>query len=412
MRHYEDFLKITQTHGYNGSVNICDYYFKHRRALDSLFFGQNVANDEFALKVRWKSQRGVACVDAIKLYLKSKMEAKAEESAKWFRGDQMLTDPNWQKNLDAKEPNLFAEIDFEDFRFDWEGRPWSLAEFTYSFQTGRIFPQKDLIGIDLSGVRLRNVRLVNLAFGGACFDDADFFQIELENTSFPQASFRRARLMTVRTSNGSFFNNADMTAAGVFGIHPFSDQSLTAPIAYTQISYWRLVFQTLKTLLRFKSQLAPGWEAGRHTSFMNNTVTGLTRPETRAIREYITWYQFIMARLANFRTAPILSQVGFVSSVIATKYWTSYKALAVVALLLDVIFAIFFYLAPHHFTSHGATFLDCFYTSTLIFTSLGVEGIKPITHFGQLTVIAEVITGYMILAIFIFLIARKVERKY
>ena len=66
------------------------------------------------------------------------MEAKAEESAKWFREDQMLTDPNWQKNRDAKTLDLFAEIDFEDFRFDCEGRSWSLAEFTYSFQTGRI----------------------------------------------------------------------------------------------------------------------------------------------------------------------------------------------------------------------------------------------------------------------------------
>jgi hypothetical protein len=145
---------------------------------------------------------------------------------------------------------------------------------------------------------------------------------------------------------------------------------------------------------------------------MNNTVTGLTHPETRAIREYITWYQFTMARLTNFRATPILSQIGFVSSVIATKYWTSYKALAVVALLLDVIFATFFRFSSHHFTSDGATFLDCFYTSTLIFTSLGVEGIKPITHLGQLTVIGEVITGYIVLAIFIFLIARKVERKY
>jgi hypothetical protein len=96
--------------------------------------------------------------------------------------------------------------------------------------------------------------------------------------------------MTIRGGNGSFFNSADMTGAGVFGIHPLSDQSLTAPIEYTQISYWHLLFQTLKALLRFKSKHAPGWELGRHTSFMNNTVTGLTRPETRAIREYITWY--------------------------------------------------------------------------------------------------------------------------
>jgi hypothetical protein len=48
----------------------------------------------------------------------------------------------------------------------------------------------------------------------------------------------------------------------------------------------------------------------------------------------------------------------------------------------------------------------------LIFTSLGLEGIKPISPIGQILVISETISGYVVLALFVFLLARKVEWKY
>jgi Ion channel/Pentapeptide repeats (8 copies) len=413
MRPYSEFLPILKKHGYDATTNACDYYFEHRRELDPLLFGPAVASDEFALKVRWKSVRGIACVAAVKDYLQKKMEANEKATAQWFREDhqRMMTDSNYYKSH-RRTPDMYATIDFEDFQFNFDGQSWTLSEFTYSFQTGRISPQKDLIGIDLSGIHLRNCRLVNLCFSQACFDNADFFQIELINTNFPQASFRDARLMTIQAKKGAYFNGADMTNTGVFGIHPLSDQTLTAPIQYTEISYWRLLVDTFKAVARITSRYAPGWKVGAHTSFMNNTVTGLTLPETRSIKEYITWYQFTMGRIANLRRMPILSQIGFVLSVIGTKHWTSYRALAGVALVIDLIFAIFFQFASRNFLSEGSTFLDCFYASTLIFTTLGVEGIKPATHLGQIAILVEALTGYLILALFVFLLARKVEWKY
>jgi len=314
MRAFSDFSKILEKHGFDGTTNVSDYYFLHRRQLDPLLFGPNVGSDEFASKVRWKSLRGIACVNAIKRYFEAKMAAKEREAVEWFREDRMLTDPNWQAKRGNARFDSFVTIDFEDFRFEFEERSWTLTEFAYSFQTGRISPQKDLIGIDLSGIHLHDVRLVNLCFGGACFDGGHLFQVELLDTCFPQASFRGARLMSIWAQGSSYFSSADISEAGVFGIHPLSDKTLSAPFKYTPISYWRLVFETLRGATGIKSARSTGWQMGSHTTFMNNTVAGLTLPETRSLKEYIRWYQYAMTRINDFRTAPILSQIGFIIS--------------------------------------------------------------------------------------------------
>jgi hypothetical protein len=412
MRKFPEYIDVLKQHGYTEAENISDWYFQHRREVDRSLFGPTVASDEFASKVRWKSKFGVACVDALKKHFADKATEKERERAVWFQRDheRAMTDPNWRQTASQTTIDPFTTIDLEDFRFDFDGRTWSLGEFAYSFQLGRIAPQHDLIGIDLSGLRLYNVRLVNICLAGACLDGAHFNQVELVQTTLPQASFDSARLMTVRARNGTYFNGADMSRAGVLGIFPLSDETLTAPFRYTEISYWRLVAESLSGFGGSAPGKEPGWEVGRHTTFMNNTVTGLTRPETQALREYITWYQFTMERIRDMRTLPRLSQIGFVFAVLATKHWTSYKVLASVALIIDLFFAALFCVGSGTLVSGVSGFWDCFYASTLIFTSLGVEGLKPISPFGQFIVIAEAIMGYLTLAFFVLLIARKVER--
>jgi len=413
MKKFSDYVDVLRQGGYTGAENISDWYFRHRQEVDPILFGRAVASDEFATKVRWKSRGGIACVEALKKHFQDKASQKERQSAARLRQDheRMMTDPNWRRTGGQFIIDTFATIDLEDFRFDFEGRSWTAAEFTYTFEMGRISPQQDLIGIDLSGITLHNVRLVNLCLAGACFDGAHLNQVDLIRTTFPQASFQSARLMSVRVNNG-YFNNADMSCAGVFGIFPLSDETLSAPFRYLEISYWDLLAQTFKAFVGFKATKQPGWDLGRHTTFMNNTVTGLTRPETQSLREYITWYQFTMDRIRDIRTLPWLSQIGFVFAVFATKYWTSYKVLASVALVIDLFFTTLFWAGSETFVSGISGFWDSFYSSTLIFTSLGVEGLRPLSPLGQFIILAEAIMGYLILAFFVLLIARKVERPH
>src|SRR5205085_10510813 len=142
-------------------------------------FGPTVASDEFASKVRWKSKFGVACVDALKKHFAEKATEKERERVVWFQRDheRAMTDPNWRRTAAQTTFDPFTTIDLEDFRFDFEGRSWTLEQFTYSFEMNRIAPQHDLIGIDLSGIELRDVRLVNLCLARACLDGAQFNQV-------------------------------------------------------------------------------------------------------------------------------------------------------------------------------------------------------------------------------------------
>ena len=151
------------------------------------------------------------------------------------------------------------------------------------FETSRIGGQQDLVEL-ISLIKLGNCRLVRLCFRGANFDNAKLFQVELIGTSFQGTSFRNAQLVNMRAKEDSFFNGADFTAAGVFGIIPLSDRSLTEPFRFTEVSYLYLVKQTFKSLLHIKSRTLIGQETGRHTAFANNPTTEMTLPKTRAKR--------------------------------------------------------------------------------------------------------------------------------
>ncbi len=138
----------------------------------------------------------------------------------------------------------------------------------------------------------------------------------------------------------------------------------------------------------------------------------MTLPQTRRVKEYITWYQFTMEKIIELPKLPIGERIGFAFSVLATKHWTSYRALATFALVLDFLFSSLYSLFHAHFFELNNSFMGIFYASTLVFTSLGLEGIKPCTALGEIIVMAEVVSGYLILGLFVFLLTRMVDRKY
>jgi hypothetical protein len=414
MKSYESILTILKQNGYDETTNVSDFYFNNRERLDPLIFGPNYHSDEFANRIKWKSEFGVACVNAIKRYIEEKLyHHETIVNQKFFSQHHlMMNDPEWQKKVKFDPEELYVTIDFSDFSFQYQNRSWTINEFTYSFKTGRIGGQLDLIGIDLSGISLKNCRLVGLCFGNANFDNATMSHVELIATTFQDTSFRHANLGGIHVKNGSYFNSADFTTTGVFGIYPLGDKCLTEPFKYTEISYFYLLKITIKSLLHIKSHSVPGRESGRHTAFANNPTSEMTLPQTRALKEYITWYQFTMDKVVDFPNIPFLKKVGFLFSVIATKHWTSYWALAFFALILNFIYPSLFLLCSHHFEQLSDNYFTLFYDSMLIFTSLGLEGIKPISPIGQILVISETISGYVVLALFVFLLARKVEWKY
>lgn len=409
---YSAAVDILKRRGYDGKSNVSDYYFAHRDEIDPIIYGSNVHSDEFANMVRWHSSIGIACKKAIVEYFENKMRNHTERLARdlFPTVSAVIDDPDWDKKIRFDPEDLFVTIDFSDFSFEYDNRSHTIKDFTYSFPLGRIGTEIDLIGIDLSGIRLQNCRLVNICFHHANFTNASLFQVELIHTTFSDVIFENAMLATIRTKEHSNFNGADLSTACVFGIFPLGDGCLTEPFYYKEIPYLRLAFLTIKRFLRLGSKQMVSQQPGPYTAFANNPTNELTLPSTKSLKEYILWYQQTFQRIDRLPSTSLWTGLPFVLSVITTKHWTSYLTLVVSALGLNILFAGLYAGLPAHFQSGGANLFDTFYQSVLVFTSFGLEKLSPLTDLGRLIILLEVLFGYVTLAIFVYLMAKKIDR--
>jgi hypothetical protein len=419
VRDYDTFLNLLRKNGWDESANQSDFYFQYRKKIDPQLYGDRVSSDEWAEKVRWRSTIGIECVAEIRSYFTRKIQQKQKERTEELLPllDDMMTDPNWGKKLSAAQGDFYATIDFNDFSFHFDDRSWNLNDFVYHFpMQHRLGGLKDLMGIDLSGIQLFNCRLVDLCFDKANLDNAMLNQVELVNTSFRYATFHNATLEVVRLRRGACFDLADMTGTGVYGLFPLDDHSLKLPFEYKEVSYSYLVLSTVKSLgcalLRKKTNKLFGRESGKHTAFANNPTTEMTLPQTRPLTEYIKWYQHTMEQIIKLPKASTSRKLTFLVSVVSTKYWTSYGALALSVLILNLIFTAFYYLLRSYFCEMPKNLMSIFYASVLIFTSLGVEGLRTCTTVSQILVMTEAVLGFVMLGLFVYLLTRKIEKQY
>jgi hypothetical protein len=411
---FESVKEMFKQEGYDSSMNISDFYFINRKRLDPLIYVPSVHSDEFANMVRWHSPIGIECKKAILEYFKTKINQHNDRVAKELfpKVRTMIEDRDWDKKVNINDFDFYVTIDFSDFSFLFENRLLTIKDFTYAFSLGRIGNEVDLIGIDLSGINLSNCRLVNLCFHNANFDNANLFQLELIHTAFSNVSFRHARLASIRVKDGSFFNGADFTNACVFGINPLGDGCLTEPFQINEVSYFYLARLTLQRFFRFDSKHMVSQQPSQYTGFANNSTNEMTLPSTKSLREYIIWYQRTFAKIDRLPSLSIREGLVFSLSVLFTKHWTSFSALVITAFLSNLFFAGLYLAFASHFTGANVDLFSLFYKSILVFTSFGLESLEPLTYFGKLIVLSEIVSGYITLALFVYLMSKKIDRSY
>jgi len=321
----------------------------------------------------------------------------------------MMDDPNWETKIGANVlRDLFATIDFSGFTFGFGGRSWNLNEFTYSFPLQRASGPIDLSGIDLRGIKLRHCRFVNINFAGASFDNAQLSEIELVGSSLYRASFRGSRFQSVRCGKGSSMNGIDLTSAFVNAIF-LNDKCMSTAFIYKDVSYWYLIKSTWKSLIGKPTKTE---EKVNHTQFVWVVTNEMNLRETRQIKEYLIWYQDTMERIKELRKEPLYQRLAFMLSLVATKRWSSYRVLALFAFVVDLVYSLIFWITKAQFVEMPKNLVSIFYASTLIFTSLGVEGVKPGTSIAEILVVSEAIMGYLVLGLFVFLMTRMVDRQF
>jgi hypothetical protein len=152
----------------------------------------------------------------------------------------------------------------------------------------------------------------------------------------------------------------------------------------------------------------------KHNSFIGCSSDEILRSESRWLKEYVDWYQNVIFNLGTgFYRMSVFEKISFSFSIVFTKCWTSFKAIALTGTPVALIFsAIYYYLPPFSLNGYDDSWVTAIYFSVVTFTTLGFGDISPATELAKFIVVLEVILGYVILGSFTLLLGRKVSTKY
>jgi len=398
MKDIDSIKRTISKYGYTFDQDIYNYWSENNIRLKEKIYGPNVHNDEIDLKIRWESPMGKACKIAIIEHVNiSVEETKAEND-----------------RICKEQPDLFlrqirfSKIDFSSFNFSFNNKLYSLSDFAKCFSTSQIRPQDDLRGIDMSSVRLYNCNFINCCFSGSNFSDSYIHQAQLINTDFSNTYFQNADLSSINNDEYSTFHLSNFENAHV---HLFyvSDRNLSN-IKFTKISYFNLIIFFFKSL--YKSNYYVSSDKNMWTNFTVNT-NNLSSPSNKEIKDYIDWYQGVISIIYGVKNQSIGKKINVFLEIVATKYWSSYKALGFFSLCLNSLFSLIIYLGHSSFNNLSkVTYLKAFYYSIVTFTTLGYGDIYPIDSLGYVLVIIIVFSGYVTLGLFLFLLSKRIDKSY
>jgi len=397
--------------GYTGDQNISDFWFKNKERLMPQIYGKGQLNERFSFQVRWKSDIGIVCQNAIRTYIENHVKANRERVRNEIfdsgNFSKLMTDPSF-KNHQSIQAISKVFIDFEKFTFNYMEKQYSLNEFEYIFPLSRS-SYLSLEGIDLSGIHIENCGFRNCSFSNATFNNSHIYQVQFENCSLAYCSFKHAcfgNIILINTLVGG-----DFQRASIFALNPLNDKTIHIPFIYKKISYFNLLRFSFLTLIN-KHNL--NFENIRYTHFTGISTKDLNADHLSELKNYIDWYQKSIDYTHHKRNT-FKQRFAFFLSVLFTKNWTSFLSLAFSYLVIHVFFALCIFFGNNHFSASSNSFnpdlFQAFYHSIITFSLLGYGDIQPVDNIGRIMILFDAFTGYILLGLFIFLLSRKIEKK-
>jgi hypothetical protein len=286
----------------------------------------------------------------------------------------------------------------------------------------------DLRGADLSNADLAyaDLRLANLEGANLAF--ADLKQAELDFAKLGQADLRASRLKGVSAEDADF-SGANLTAAnleaarlcfanlsgsqlhranlsGVNMCGADLSRAKVHGVRYDQDIAWDVLKQT-----RFKPSLI----RRRLTDLILNTtmrVRGIDASRcvgSQVFKVFIQDQDYLEEYLDRKAQKPVIFLWWLLADCgRSLGRWAAWSG------ILAVIYALIYNLmGPGHFqtTNLDFSFPTLLYYSVVTFTTLGFGDILPITHLAAMTVVTEVLFGYVMLGGLVSIFANKLARR-
>jgi hypothetical protein len=380
--------------------DISSFWFDNRDEIMRQYF-KNRKNDElmaFEATHRWLTPIGKVCYQSLLVFIKN---TKAHD----FYGDTI-----------NKYRHRVRQISFEKFEFEFEGNMYNLATFNRYLKLAYNDNRNDLSGIQLNGVELNSVYIHDVNFSYAKLNFCKFrycwlSTLNLDLTHLNSCIFEGSEMQ------GRFSLRFTDFSGTQFSHVQLGENFCDRMIKFNNVPYWYLfvcVIDRLRNSFEHDIIFSHGFRVFKHTSFLGCDTSALTAQEHKFFKSYVDWYQYTMFQFgAGYRNKSRTEKFLFLSSIVATKSWSSYKVLGIFGSIVSLVFASIFYLMPvGSFNHFDESFFTAIYYSVVTFTTLGYGDITPVTWYAKLAVIIEVIVGYITLGSFVFIIGHKVSDRY
>jgi hypothetical protein len=390
-------MKLAKDAGLKKTDDFLEFWFKNRNNIvyelnDGVVGGQVSAFEKIH---KWLTPIGKQCSKSLQLFINSNQNKFPVSDSQHGR----------KRRLEVSK-----------FTFEFKDEIFDLEKFHRHLN---LIPCNKRI--DLSGVTLHHINLTNFIVDNFDLEHARLYDCKFDNSIFSNTGFYGSELKCCQFSRVVFDENCSFMVANLYGCqfsHTDLNDVIAAPtIRIKKVSYFYLLIALFDTFKgSFENDIVKNnvIRYMKHNSFIGCRTDEVLRSENRWLKEYVDWYQNVMFNLGSgFDRMSTIEKFSFFFSIVCTKCWSSFKALALTGTLVALIFsAIYYYLPPFSLNGYDDSWLTAIYFSIVTFTTLGFGDISPATELAKVIVILEVILGYIVLGSFVLLLGRKVNTKY
>lgn len=371
---------------YNSTKNISDYWFENKNILSKLVDDKfPTYSQTFDLLIRWYSGIGSKCQWEIIKYIENEQFKIID--------DRMYLKSDW------------TTIDFSEFSFSYNDKKYTLKDFANSFDTSKIGGLHDLRGIDLSYIKLANCNINNCFFAEANFSYSTIQQVNFYNCIFTKSNFDYANIVNITYDNTSF---GSISVRNTF-INAVNFKEFSGLRNIKEPSYFWLIKELMKSILGMRRSGIMSNE--KHSVFWCVSTENNIEKDNIVLVSYVDWFQYVTNTIRNIKALSPSERIKFSLALIVSKYWYSGIVLFIFSLIVNIIYSWIYYILREDFLPKLESISDCIYFSIGTFTS-GFGDITPLNDISKIVVASEVIFGYIILAIFIYLLSKKINKLF
>ncbi len=266
--------------------------------------------------------------------------------------------------------------------------------------------KRDLAFINLDGLEIENCTLKNAYLSRASITKSKLSNIQFENCYIDEADLSNSEFYKLIFKENTTLNGTNFKGSQIIECI-FNDYNIKKAISYSKPSYSLIV---LKTLLKFS---CIDISLRKHTLFESTDISNLNSWVNKELKEHIIWYEHLMYRIDRIHSGRLFDGTKLLFSVITTFYWSSYTVLACWAIAFNAFMAYKINCLPSEsFEGINGNFWSAFYYSIVTFTTLGYGDIHPCPGIGMFYAGTIAVVGYVVLGVLIYLIARKVDKKF